>query len=62
MNNVHHVHLFASDIEKSLSFYRDARGGIGRCDPASGITQFQSIEIESFIFFIFIALQPDTHA
>jgi catechol 2,3-dioxygenase-like lactoylglutathione lyase family enzyme len=27
MNNVHHVHLFASDIEKSLSFYRDAFGG-----------------------------------
>lgn len=27
MNHVHHVHLFASDIEKSLAFYRDAFGG-----------------------------------
>jgi catechol 2,3-dioxygenase-like lactoylglutathione lyase family enzyme len=27
MNSVHHVHLFASDIEKSLTFYRDAFGG-----------------------------------
>ena len=27
MNHVHHVHLFASDIEKSLEFYRDAFGG-----------------------------------
>jgi len=27
MNHVHHVHLFASDLEKSLKFYRDAFGG-----------------------------------
>jgi len=27
MNHVHHVHLFASDIEKSLAFYKDAFGG-----------------------------------
>jgi catechol 2,3-dioxygenase-like lactoylglutathione lyase family enzyme len=27
MNHVHHVHLFASDIGKSLAFYRDAFGG-----------------------------------
>jgi catechol 2,3-dioxygenase-like lactoylglutathione lyase family enzyme len=27
MNHVHHVHLFASDIEKSLAFYRDAFDG-----------------------------------
>jgi len=27
MNHVHHVHLFASDIEKSLTFYRDAFDG-----------------------------------
>ena len=27
MNHVHHVHLFASDIDKSLDFYRDAFGG-----------------------------------
>jgi catechol 2,3-dioxygenase-like lactoylglutathione lyase family enzyme len=27
MNHVHHVHLFASDIEKSISFYRDGFGG-----------------------------------
>ncbi|MDD4240979.1 MAG: VOC family protein [Smithellaceae bacterium] len=27
MNHVHHVHLFASDIEKSLAFYRDVFGG-----------------------------------
>jgi catechol 2,3-dioxygenase-like lactoylglutathione lyase family enzyme len=27
MNSVHHCHLFASDIEKSLAFYRDAFGG-----------------------------------
>jgi catechol 2,3-dioxygenase-like lactoylglutathione lyase family enzyme len=27
MNHVHHVHLFASDIEKSLTFYQNAFGG-----------------------------------
>ena len=27
MNHVHHVHIFASDIEKSLAFYREAFGG-----------------------------------
>jgi len=27
MNHVHHVHLFASDIEKSLEFYKEAFGG-----------------------------------
>jgi catechol 2,3-dioxygenase-like lactoylglutathione lyase family enzyme len=27
MNHVHHVHLFASDIEKSLAFYKEAFGG-----------------------------------
>ncbi|HOG12386.1 MAG: VOC family protein [Smithellaceae bacterium] len=27
MNHVHHVHLFASDIEKSLAFYQNAFGG-----------------------------------
>lgn len=27
MNHVHHVHLFASDIEKSLAFYKNAFGG-----------------------------------
>ena len=27
MNHVHHVHLFASDLEKSLKFYQDAFGG-----------------------------------
>ena len=27
MNHVHHVHLFASDIQKSLAFYKDAFGG-----------------------------------
>ena len=27
MNHVHHVHLFASDIEKSLAFYREAFDG-----------------------------------
>lgn len=27
MNHVHHVHLFASDIDRSLAFYRDAFGG-----------------------------------
>lgn len=27
MHHVHHVHLFASDIEKSLEFYKEAFGG-----------------------------------
>jgi len=27
MNHVHHVHLFAADLEKSLKFYQDAFGG-----------------------------------
>lgn len=27
MNHVHHVHLFASDIERSIAFYRDGFGG-----------------------------------
>ncbi|HPI92231.1 MAG TPA: VOC family protein [Deltaproteobacteria bacterium] len=27
MNHVHHVHLFASDLEKSIAFYREGFGG-----------------------------------
>jgi catechol 2,3-dioxygenase-like lactoylglutathione lyase family enzyme len=27
MNHIHHVHLFATDIDKSLAFYRGAFGG-----------------------------------
>lgn len=27
MNHVHHVHLFASNLEKSLEFYKEAFGG-----------------------------------
>lgn len=27
MNHVHHVHLFASNLEKSLDFYKEAFGG-----------------------------------
>jgi catechol 2,3-dioxygenase-like lactoylglutathione lyase family enzyme len=27
MNHVHHVHLFASDLERSIAFYRDGFGG-----------------------------------
>jgi catechol 2,3-dioxygenase-like lactoylglutathione lyase family enzyme len=26
-NHVHHVHIFASDIERSIAFYRDCLGG-----------------------------------
>lgn len=34
MNHVHHVHLFAEDIENSLAFYRDAFGGTVILDEA----------------------------
>ena len=27
MNHIHHVHLFASNLEKSLDFYKEAFGG-----------------------------------
>ena len=27
MNSVHHVHIFASDVEKSIAFYRECFGG-----------------------------------
>jgi catechol 2,3-dioxygenase-like lactoylglutathione lyase family enzyme len=27
MNHIHHVHIFASDIDKSLEFYQEAFGG-----------------------------------
>ena len=27
MNHIHHVHLFAADLQKSLTFYREAFDG-----------------------------------
>jgi catechol 2,3-dioxygenase-like lactoylglutathione lyase family enzyme len=27
MNHIHHVHIFAADIERSIAFYRDGFGG-----------------------------------